>query len=45
MLAEVANFVPALTQIVAKRYGTRPADMFFRMDSVETRTIACASGV
>ena len=45
MLAEVANCVPALTPFVAKRYGTRPADVFFRMDSGETRTIPCSSGV
>ncbi|CAN0501935.1 unnamed protein product, partial [Laminaria digitata] len=25
-------------------YGTRPADVFFRMDSGETRTTACSSG-
>ena len=45
MLAEVANCVPALTSLVAKCYGTRPADVFFQMDSGETRTIACSSGV
>ena len=33
MLAEVANCVPALTPFMAKRYGKRPADVFFRMDS------------
>ena len=37
--------MPALTPFVAKCYGTRPADVFFRMDSGETRTIACSSGV
>ncbi|CAN0525003.1 unnamed protein product, partial [Laminaria digitata] len=37
--------VPALTPLVSKCYGTRPADVFFRMDSGETRTIACSSGV
>ena len=45
VLAEVANCAPALTPPVAKCYGARPADMFFRMDSGETRTIACSSGV
>ncbi|CAN0458038.1 unnamed protein product, partial [Laminaria digitata] len=40
VLKEVANCVPALTPSVAK-----PADVFFRMDSEETRTIACSSGV
>ncbi|CAN0409807.1 unnamed protein product, partial [Laminaria digitata] len=48
VLEEVANCVPALTPSVAKCYGTRPcspADVFFRMDSEETRTIACSSGV
>ena len=45
MLAEAANCVPALTPFVAKCYGTRPADVFFRVDSGETRTIACSSGV
>ena len=44
VLAEVAN-LPALTPFVAKCYGTRPADVFFRMDSGETRTIVCSSGV
>ncbi|CAN0455442.1 unnamed protein product, partial [Laminaria digitata] len=41
---EVANCVPALTPSVAKCYDT-PAGVFFRMDSEETRTIACSSGV
>ena len=45
MLVEVADRVPALSQLVAECYGTRPADVFFRTDSGETRTIACASGV
>ena len=45
LLAEVANCVPALTPLVAECYGTRPADVFFRMDSWETKTIACSSGV
>ena len=45
VLAEAANCVPALTPSVAKCYGTRPADIFFRMDSGEARTIACSSGV
>ena len=42
VLAEVANCVPALTPFVAKCYGTRLADVFFRMDSEETRTIPCS---
>ena len=37
--------LPALTTIVATCYGIRPADVFFRMDSGETRTIACSIGV
>ena len=45
MLVEVADRVPALSQLVAECYGTRPADVFFRTDSGETRTIACSSGV
>ena len=45
VLAEAANCVPALTLFVAKCYGSRPADVFFPMDSGETRTIACSSGV
>ena len=45
MLAEVGNCVPALTPFVAKCHGTRPADVFFRMDSGETSTIPCSSGV
>ena len=44
-LAEVINCVPALTPFVAKCYGIRPADVFFRMDSGETRTVSCSSGV
>ena len=45
VLAEAANCVQALTPFAAKCYGTRPADVFFRMDSGETRTITCSSGV
>ncbi|CAN0580759.1 unnamed protein product [Laminaria digitata] len=45
VLEEVANCVPALTPLVSKCNGTRPAGVFFRMDSGETRTIACSSGV
>ena len=45
VLAEVDNCVPALTPVVAKCYGTRPSDVFFRMHSGETRTIPCSSGV
>ncbi|CAM9775707.1 unnamed protein product, partial [Laminaria digitata] len=33
------------TVVLAECYGTRPADVIFRMDSGETRTIACSSGV
>ncbi|CAN0595363.1 unnamed protein product, partial [Laminaria digitata] len=33
------------TAVLEECYGTRPADVFFRMDSGETRTIACSSGV
>ena len=42
VFGEVANCVPALTPFVAKCYGTRLADVFFRMDSEETRTIPCS---
>ena len=45
VLEEVAKCVPALTPLVAKCYGTRPVDVFFRMDSGETKTIACSYGV
>ena len=45
VLEEVVKCVPALTPLVAKCYGTRPADVFVRMDSGETRTIACSNGV
>ena len=45
LIEEVANCVPAFTPLVAKCYGTRPADLFFRTDPRETRTIACSSGV
>ena len=45
VLAGVAYCVPALTPLVAQCYGTRPADVLFRMDSGETRTIACSSEV
>ena len=45
VLAEVVNFVPVLIPLAAKCCGTRPTDVFFRMDSGETRTIACSSGV
>ena len=44
-LEEVANCVPALTPLVDKWYGTRPSDVVFRMDSGETRTVACSNGV
>ena len=45
VLEEVEKWVPALTPLVAKCYGTVPADVFSRMDSGETRTVACSSGV
>ena len=45
MLAEVANCVPAITPLVAKCYDTRPANVFFRIDSGETGTTACSIGV
>ena len=45
VLVEVANYVPALTPFVARCHGTRPADVFFRMNSRETRTIPRSSGV
>ena len=45
VLEDVVNCVPTLTPSVAKCYRTRPADLSFRMDSGETRTIACSSGV
>ena len=37
VLAEVANCMPALTPLVAKCYGTRPADVFLRIESGATR--------
>ncbi|CAN0101460.1 unnamed protein product, partial [Laminaria digitata] len=45
VLAEVANCGPALMPFVAKCYGTRPADVFFRMDSGEARTVTCSSRI
>ena len=36
---------PTITALVAKCYGTRPADVGFRMRSGETRKIACSDGV
>ena len=44
VIAEVANCVPALTTVVSKCSGTRPSDVFFLIDSGETRTIASSSG-
>ena len=44
-LEQAAKCVPAFTPLVAKCYGTRSADVFFRMESGETRTIVCSSGV
>ena len=45
MLKEVEIFVPALTLSVTKCYETRPAYVFFRMHSGETRMIVCSSAV
>ena len=45
VVAEAANYVAALTPFAAKCSGTRPTDVIFRMDSGETRTIVCSSGV
>lgn len=45
LLAEMATCVPALKQFVAKCYCARAADTRFRMDSGESRTIACFRGV
>ena len=45
MLAEMANCVPTITPLAAKCYGTKPADVFFRVDSGKTRTTTCSSGV
>ena len=45
MPAEVANCVPAPTMFVSKCYGTWAVDVFFRMNSRETRTIPRSSGV
>ena len=45
VLEEVANCVPAFTPLVAKCCGTRPVDVFSRMDSGGTRTIVCSSDV
>ena len=41
----MANSAPALTPLVALCYGTRPAEGLSRMDSGETRTIACSRDV
>ena len=45
VLAEAATCVPALTPVVAKCYGERPAPVFFHMNSGERRRIDCSSGV
>ena len=45
VLEAVAKSVAALTPLGAKRYGPRPADVVFRMDFGEIRTVACSSGV
>ena len=45
VLAEVGNWVPALTLFVVNCYGARPAGVFFRMDSGENRMIPCSGGV
>ena len=45
MLAEAATCVPALTPVIAKSYGKRPAPVFFQMGSGKRRKIACSSGL
>lgn len=42
-LEEAINHVPA--PFVVTCFGARPADVLFRMDPGETRTIVCSSGV
>ena len=41
----MANYVPALTPRMATCCGPRTADLCTRMDSGDTRAIACSSGV
>ena len=45
VLSEAANCVPALTMFVTKCYGTKTAEVLYRMESGETRTIASSSDV
>ena len=45
VLAEVVNCASAFMPFVAKCYDTRPADVFCRVDSGETRMIPCSSSV
>ena len=45
MLEQAAACTPALTGFVAKRYGERPASVFFQMDSGETTKLECSRGV
>ena len=42
---QMANYVPALTPRMATCCGPRTADLCTRMDSGDTRAIACSSGV
>ena len=43
--ADVANCVPAISRLVVRCYGTRPADVGFWVPSKKTKTIAYSSGV
>ena len=45
MLEQVAACTPALTGVVAKCYGERPASVFFQMDSAERTKLECVRGV
>ena len=45
MLEQVVACTPALTGFVAKRYGERPASMFFLMDSGKRTELECSRGV
>ena len=44
MLAEAATCVPALTPVVAKCDGKRPAPVLFQMNSAEWHKMECSSG-
>ena len=41
MFEQVAACTPALTGFVAKRYGERPASVFFQVDSGERTKLEC----